>query len=103
MLRGEAGETRDWIYGWYERNGVREQARQWVRNQRYKLYADGSFYDVSQDLLESEPLADEALTSDARAARVRFESVLHGQLEITHRHDPIQNRKREITRRESRQ
>lgn len=39
------GETRqkDWIYCWYERNGVREKASEHVREQRYKLYATGAF------------------------------------------------------------
>lgn len=55
-LKGGKEKHRDWIYMWYSRNGGNQQARQFARNQRYKLYGDGSFYDVQSDVLETSPL-----------------------------------------------
>ena len=78
VLRGEAHQSREWIFCHYIRNGVKKKpanpkqvqsvlAKQKVakekklmgrfaRNQTYKLYEDGRFYDVSKDVLEKKPL-----------------------------------------------
>ena len=57
QLQGKRGNPREWIYCWYSRNGGPEGS-EWVRNQRYKLYRTGEFYDISKDVLEQHPLAD---------------------------------------------
>jgi arylsulfatase A len=36
--------------------GVNKQARQFARTQRYKLYGDGSFFDIEKDVLEKNAL-----------------------------------------------
>ncbi|REJ82560.1 MAG: arylsulfatase [Planctomycetota bacterium] len=76
QLRGEPGTPREWIYCWYERNGKRTKASQHIRNQQFKLYRDGRFYDVVADLEESNPLSTEDLSDDAAAAHRMFLTTL---------------------------
>ena len=75
QLRGEKGKPREWIYCWYSRNGG-PNGREWARNQRYKLYRKGGFYDVSKDVLEKTPLAADELSADARQARAMLRKAL---------------------------
>jgi arylsulfatase A len=55
-LKGSDAKHREWIYMWYSRNGGNKQSRAFTRNQRYKLYDDGQFFDVKNDVLEKNPL-----------------------------------------------
>lgn len=73
LLRGDAYQPRDWIYCWYSRNG-KTGIQEWARNQRYKLYRGGQFYDISQDRLEKEPVAE--LSPEAQQARATLQQVL---------------------------
>ena len=96
VLKGASASTRDWIFCHYIRNGVKpkptkeekvvsELAKQeaakkkktmgrFARNQRYKLYADGRFYDVKEDVLEKQAL--EAAKDSAQLNEIR--SMLQG-------------------------
>ncbi len=65
QLKGQKGNPRRWIYCWFARNGGPE-GQQWARNQRYKLYADGKFYDVKNDRLEKKPLDTGNLLGEAK-------------------------------------
>jgi len=62
QLFGKPGNPREWIYIWYARNGG-PTGREFTRNQRYKLYRSGKFYDIEQDVLEKNPLDLNALSS----------------------------------------
>ena len=73
QLKGQKGNPRDWIYCWYSRNGG-PNAKEWARNQRYKLYRTGRFYDVGNDVLEKRPLND--LTPEARQIRDMLQKAL---------------------------
>jgi len=75
QLRGEKGNPREWIYCWYSRGGG-PNGKEWARNQRYKLYRKGGFYDVSKDVLEKTPLGDGELTADARQVRAMLRKAL---------------------------
>ncbi|MCH5373242.1 MAG: sulfatase-like hydrolase/transferase [Planctomycetes bacterium] len=70
QLQGETGNPRQWIYCWYSRDGSEAGAKEWARNQRFKLYRTGKFYDIENDVLEQNPLAT-ADQLDARTAGVR--------------------------------
>ena len=72
QLRGEKGSPREWVYCWYSRGGGKGE--QWARNQRYKLYPDGKFYDISQDRLETTPLVE--LSPEAQQARATLQQAL---------------------------
>ncbi len=56
QLMGSTGPHRHWIYCWYHRNGVREEASQHVRNEHYKLYRNGDLFNTRDDLLERKRL-----------------------------------------------
>ncbi|NCF86885.1 MAG: sulfatase-like hydrolase/transferase [Verrucomicrobiaceae bacterium] len=66
-LTGSEEKHRDWIYLWYTRSGKPGTAKQFTRNQRYKLYGDGRFFDVGEDVLEKTPLAVDKLTEKQQA------------------------------------
>jgi len=68
QLKGERGHPREYIYAWYFPWGPKEGG-EWARTQRYKLYQDGRFYNVANDVLEKAPLGDDALTPDTSHIR----------------------------------
>lgn len=73
QIKGQKGEPREWIYSWYlPRRG--STSSEWARNQRYKLYRTGEFYDLGKDVLESEPLTD--YSPEAQQARVMLQAAL---------------------------
>lgn len=74
QLRGETGNPRQWIYSWYSPRG--ENLREFVFNQRFKLYRTGEFYDLAKDSAENAPLQVGALTGEAAAAARLFRTVL---------------------------
>jgi arylsulfatase A len=47
-----------------------------VRNQKYKLYDDGRFYDLELDVMEQHSLSDSALEGGALSVKNRFMEVL---------------------------
>jgi len=76
QLRGQPGRPREWVYCWYEREGRRDRARQFVRTKRCKLYGDGRFYDVAADPLEQQPLQAGKLDEEASRTRSQLQAVL---------------------------
>lgn len=56
QLRGQQGNPRDWIYCYYNPRPEKTQPARFVRDQRWKLYGDGRFYDVANDSLEERPI-----------------------------------------------
>ncbi len=76
QLTGKKGHPREWIYCWYSRNGG-PTGREWARNQRYKLYRSGEFYDVPNDVLEQKPLKVEDLTAEAKQAYIMLKAALN--------------------------
>jgi len=56
QLRGEVGSPREWIYCYYCPRPERTQPARFVRDQRWKLYGDGRFFDVANDPKEKHPL-----------------------------------------------
>jgi arylsulfatase A-like enzyme len=50
--------------------------RRWVQGRRYKLYADGRFYDMTRDPEEHADLSGRSLSDRARAAKKRLQKVL---------------------------
>ncbi|MEC7265070.1 MAG: hypothetical protein VXW38_15125, partial [Bacteroidota bacterium] len=60
QLQGKKGNPRDWIYSWFlfPPNGG---PKVFARNQQFKLYDDGKFYDISKDVLEDNPIPEKDL------------------------------------------
>jgi arylsulfatase A len=73
-LRGEKGNPREWVYSWYNQNGGSTAQSEWARTQRYKLYTTGKFYDISQDVLEKNPIT--TLTPEQTQVRNQLQKAL---------------------------
>ncbi len=78
QLHGKKGRTREWVFGHYQPYWGRFAGRQYVRDQRYKLYSDGGFFDVPSDLTETNALSGVTGDKGVKAAFSRFEKVLKG-------------------------
>ena len=75
QVTGKPGNPRDWIHIWYARNGGAKGA-EFTRDQRYKLYASGKFYDVANDRMEKMPLQKSALEGEAKAVHEKLATAL---------------------------
>lgn len=75
QLLGKQGNPREWIYVWYARNGG-AKGSEFTRNQRYKLYRSGKFYDIEKDVLEKKPLDPSAVSADVKAVHDKLQSAL---------------------------
>ncbi len=77
LLRGNESEGHDWIFVSYSHDGHEEEPfRCFVRDERWKLYADGGLYDVPNDWLEQSP----ATGKKADQARKRLAPILQNVL-----------------------
>ncbi|MHC4248482.1 MAG: sulfatase-like hydrolase/transferase [Planctomycetota bacterium] len=77
QLRGERGNPRDWVFCWYERNGKRSgKVKRFARNQVYKLYHDGRFYNIPADELEKKQLSPNQIDTSAREVQARLKAVI---------------------------
>jgi arylsulfatase A len=74
QLRGESGSPRDWYYSWYAPR--REFVGEFASTADYKLFRDGRFYDLRNDVAEKKPLAVESLAGDAAQAAKLLEAAL---------------------------
>jgi arylsulfatase A len=68
QLRGHA-PRRSWVFAEYK-------GKCFVRNQRWKLYSDGRFFDMEMDPDENHPLSKDRLTMLAAGAYRELEQVL---------------------------
>ncbi len=75
QLMGETGNPRQWIYVWYSRNGG-PSGKEFTRNQRYKLYRKGGFFDIQNDVLETKPLQLATLSDEVLAVREKLQAAL---------------------------
>lgn len=76
MLYGDVDNTRDWIFCDYNPRWGRFEHSRFVRNQRWKLYDDGRFYDISNDVLEKTPLEPDSGSEETRSTLVSLQRVL---------------------------
>lgn len=73
LLRGDASKARGWIFMSYSRSGpANTPFKCFVRDAQWKLYADGSLYNVPNDWLEQAP----ATGREAVEARRRLQPIL---------------------------
>ena len=80
QIRGEKGDPRQWVFCHYDPNvpfgGFQLHAGRWARNQRFKLYEDGRFYDVANDPREQNDLQSFERIQGAASARKMLREVL---------------------------
>ena len=79
QLKGEKGTPRNWAYCYYDPlwGNLDQYKNQFVRNQRFKLYQDGRFFDVPSDELEEHPLDLDQAADSAHQAHKRLERALN--------------------------
>lgn len=84
------------IYCWYQRDGVREKASEHTRDQRYKLYADGRMYDVSEDPDETSNLIADGVPEKLKQVHEKLGAELTRRVAQTDQADPVQQLKRRL-------
>ena len=77
-IKGEEVNRRDWVFidhnpkpGWDKDNFI---PRRFVKGKRYKLYADGRFFDVENDKLEQHPLSPKS--SEQEELHKQYQHIL---------------------------
>ena len=85
QLHGEAGKPRDYVYCWYNRSMKPGEGKVTARNQRYKLYRDGKFYDVLNDVQEKIPLDPTGLSAE----QLEIKAALQKVIEHYNQFDPL--------------
>lgn len=76
LLKGEEGSPRAHVYSWYDRAGRDSNATVFARTQRYKLYRDGRYIDVANDVDEKHPLANDALSAEQRRIKADLQAMI---------------------------
>ncbi|WP_020560513.1 sulfatase-like hydrolase/transferase [Thiofilum flexile] len=71
QLKGVAAHEREWVFCHYSgtRSAIDGRGKAYVRNQRWKLYDSGQFYDVSKDRNENRPINQKRLNTMNMAER----------------------------------
>lgn len=75
QLKGETGNPREWIFTYYNPRPERTSPVRFARDQRWKLYDDGRFFDVLRDPLEEHPLL-QGDSQEMAAARRKLQLAL---------------------------
>ena len=77
LIRGDSSKARGWMFQSYSKGGpCRAPYRCFVRDTNWKLYADGSLFNVPNDWLEELPIAG----PEGEAQRKRLQPILDGIL-----------------------
>ena len=80
QLKGEKGNSRDWVYFHFEpMSGRNSRFARYVRNHDYKLYDDGRLFDLSADAEEEFPFTA-SNDNDYRAAARKHLSPIFDQM-----------------------
>jgi arylsulfatase A len=76
QILGGPVEPKEYIYMYYGPKWGKFKNGVFVRNQKYKLYGDGRFYDVEKDVLEQNPMPLKTLKGEVLAVGKKFQEVL---------------------------
>ena len=76
VLRGQSRGERETIFVYSNPRPERTEPVLFARDQRWKLYGDGRFYDVANDVMEERPLPEQVPLQGAREARERLRATL---------------------------
>lgn len=75
QLRGEKGAPREWVLCHYQPYWNQKEG-QFARNQSYKLYRDGRYFNVPNDLIEKQNLAAGSAGAEGEKARAALHAFL---------------------------
>ncbi len=82
FLKGERGTPREWLYTFYNPRPERTDPdwfgyeTRYTRDQSWKLYGDGRFFNTRDDPFEKNPLPDPPAGSEAAAAKAKLAAAL---------------------------
>lgn len=76
QLKGDQGNPRDWVLCHYQPYWGGIEGSQFARNEMFKLYRDGTFYQVPKDLQEQNDLAARLAGQPGETVRLELETVL---------------------------
>ncbi len=78
QLNGSPTNSKDWIYNYYNPHPDLDPLKTqiWVQNKTYKLYADGRFYNIENDILERNPLQNSQLSGYEQQVKEEFNIVI---------------------------
>ena len=76
QVLGRQGDPREWIFCHYDPRWGQWTLRRYARDKRWKLYGDGSLFDLQSDPLEERPLSVDQLDATAKDARLKLQGVL---------------------------
>ncbi|MCB0632935.1 MAG: sulfatase-like hydrolase/transferase [Saprospiraceae bacterium] len=80
ILEGDQDQlTRETAFVHYDPQwgkNVNKYRNQFVRNKEYKLYQDGSFYDLEKDVLETHKIPDDSLTTQEVQVKAQLEKEM---------------------------
>ena len=76
QLQGKPGKAREWLYCYYCPRPERTKPVRFVRDQRWKLYGDGRFFDVTNDPQEKNSVEDLASVAGAAEAKRKLSGAL---------------------------
>ncbi|MCA9232194.1 MAG: sulfatase-like hydrolase/transferase [Planctomycetales bacterium] len=71
LLDGNAESRRSWVF-------AEHKDQSFVKDQRWKLYSDGRFFDMGTDAEEQHPLKPDQLGTDAQTAHLKLAKALDG-------------------------
>jgi arylsulfatase A len=75
VLYGREADLRDWLYMWWYRD--LNQGGEFARTKRYKLYHDGSFFDLKKDPLEKKLSLDiNELTNEQIEVKEKLSKII---------------------------
>ena len=76
QLKGEKGNPRKWVYFHFEPMSPRvDRKARFIRDMRWKLYDDGSLFDLDSDPDEEYPIQARRDKDDQADARKRLEPI----------------------------
>jgi arylsulfatase A len=83
QIEGKKGTPRKWVFCHYDNffqgpDKPDPKARRYIRDHRYKLYSTGEFYDVSEDIFETSPIAEGKGSKEAEKTRKFLSAELAG-------------------------
>ena len=76
QILGQPSRPKDYLYMFYEPKWGKFGKGIFVRNQKYKLYSDGRFYDVENDVLEENPIRLTTAKGEALATGKMLKKVM---------------------------
>ena len=80
VIKGEEAHRRDWVYiGYNPKPGVGKDnfhPSEFVLNEKYKLYGDGKFYDIENDVLEKDTIEVSKASEVIKETKVRFKTII---------------------------